>query len=80
MEFSRTKIIYWTKRLGPIALGAFGGFLYYTYIGCNSNSCAITSDPYISTVYGAVMGSVFTQWGNKKNKKSEENEEGKIEG
>lgn len=73
MEFSGTKIIHWTKKLGPVALGALGGFLYYTYIGCNSNSCAITSDPYISTIYGAVVGSVFTQWGTKKKKVTEEN-------
>ena len=73
MEFSWTKIIHWTKKLGPVALGALGGFLYYTYIGCNSNSCAITSDPYISTIYGAVVGSVFTQWGTKKKKVTQEN-------
>jgi hypothetical protein len=73
MELSRIKITFWLKRTGPIALGAFGGFLYYTYVGCNSNSCAITGDPYISTIYGAVVGSVFTKWGNNKNKNTEGN-------
>lgn len=74
-------MIIWMKRIGPIVLGAFGGFLYYSYIGCNTNTCAITSDPYISTAYGAVMGSLFSQWGNKKDKKSEsvDDSEGRIE-
>lgn len=37
-------------------LGAVGGYLYYRFVGCASGSCAITSNPYISTVYGAVIG------------------------
>jgi hypothetical protein len=45
----------------PVALGAVGGFLYYNFIGCNG-SCAITSSPVNSTVYGAVIGLVLTDW------------------
>ena len=44
----------WT--LTGVALGALGGFLYYTYVGCISGTCAITSNPVNSTLYGAVMG------------------------
>ena len=36
--------------------GGAGGYLYYYYIGCASGACAITSDPYVSTIYGAVLG------------------------
>ena len=36
--------------------GAVGGYLYYRFVGCATGTCAITSNPYISTVYGAVMG------------------------
>jgi len=32
------------------------GFAYYRFIGCASGTCPITSNPYISTIYGAVMG------------------------
>ncbi len=45
-----------THTLVAIALGAVGGFLYQRFIGCRSGACAITSNPYISTVYGALMG------------------------
>ncbi|MDP2176162.1 MAG: DUF6132 family protein [Bacteroidota bacterium] len=42
-----------------IVLGAIGGYLYYHYIGCSSGSCAITSKPLNSTIYGALMGGLF---------------------
>ena len=32
------------------------GFLYYIFIGCKSGFCAITSNPYITTGYGALIG------------------------
>jgi hypothetical protein len=45
----------------PVALGALGGFLYYTFIGCNG-SCAITGSPVNSTLYGSLMGLILTDW------------------
>ncbi|MBK8244863.1 MAG: hypothetical protein IPK88_15670 [Saprospiraceae bacterium] len=42
-----------------ICCGAVVGFLYYYYIGCVSGTCAITSKPLNSSIYGAVMGGLF---------------------
>lgn len=39
--------------------GAVGGYLYYYYVGCASGSCAITSSPVNSTLYGAMMGGLL---------------------
>jgi hypothetical protein len=39
-----------------VMLGALGGYLYYFFIGCSSGSCAITSNPINSILYGGVMG------------------------
>jgi hypothetical protein len=50
-----------TKLVLPIMLGAVGGFLYYNFIGCNG-SCAITSSPVNSTLYGAFVGLILTDW------------------
>jgi hypothetical protein len=43
-----------------IALGAAGGYAYYRFIGCSSGVCPITSNPYVSTVYGAIIGALLS--------------------
>jgi hypothetical protein len=52
-----SKIHYFTLFGG--LLGATAGYLYYRFVGCASGTCAITSSPTISTLYGAVMGGLF---------------------
>lgn len=42
-----------------IIIGALGGYLYYYFIGCASGTCAITSKPINSTLYGAMMGGLL---------------------
>ncbi|MFO0726244.1 MAG: DUF6132 family protein [Myxococcota bacterium] len=37
-------------------VGAGAGLGYQHFIGCRSGTCPITSNPYVSTLYGAVMG------------------------
>jgi hypothetical protein len=54
--------------LAGIIIGAVAGYLYYHFIGCASGSCAITSRPLNSTLYGALMGAVL--FGNFKNEKT----------
>jgi hypothetical protein len=41
-----------------IVIGAAIGFGYYKLVGCSSGACPITSNPYISIVWGAVMGAL----------------------
>lgn len=36
--------------------GALVGFGYHRLVGCRSGTCAITANPYISTLYGAAIG------------------------
>jgi hypothetical protein len=41
-------------------LGAAAGFGYYWFIGCQTGTCPITGNPYVSTAYGALIGLVLT--------------------
>jgi len=52
-----------------IVVGAIGGYIYYAKIGCSNGSCAISSNPYISTLWGAVMGYLLGDMFNPKPKK-----------
>lgn len=36
-------------------IGAGAGYAYYHYIGCVSGTCPIQTNPYLSTLFGAVM-------------------------
>ena len=36
--------------------GAAVGFGYHKIVGCRSGACPITANPYISTLYGALVG------------------------
>jgi hypothetical protein len=53
-------------KIAGIALGGTGGFAYYHYVGCASGTCPITSNPYISVAYGALMGYLLLDMFKKK--------------
>ena len=52
-----------------VILGAISGYLYYHFVGCNSGTCAITSKPLNSTLYGALMGGLLLNIFKKENKR-----------
>ena len=54
-----------------IFFGAFAGYLYYHFIGCASGTCAITSQPANSSVYGAMMGGIVFNMFQKEKPKSQ---------
>lgn len=41
-------------------IGALAGFLYWKYVGCLTGTCAITSNPFRSTIYFAALGALIT--------------------
>jgi len=56
-----------------VVFGAVGGYLYYHFVGCASGTCAITSKPVNSTLYGALMGGLLLNiFQQPKNKKTEQ--------
>lgn len=55
--------------IGIIA-GAIAGYLYYYFVGCSRGSCAITSKPINSTLYGALLGGLLLNILKKDKEKS----------
>lgn len=54
------------KNILGILLGGVGGFLYYHFVGCTSGTCPITSNPYMSILFGGIMGYLFVDMFKKK--------------
>jgi hypothetical protein len=46
----------WAGRAVPVLIGGAGGFLYYKFVGCKTGACPLTGNPWISTLYGALIG------------------------
>ncbi len=44
--------------LGILAGGGLG-FGYYKFVGCSTGTCPLTSNPLISTIYGAILGGLL---------------------
>lgn len=38
-----------------VAGGGALGFAYHKLVGCRSGACLLTSNPWVATLYGAVM-------------------------
>jgi len=54
-----------------IVLGGIMGYAYYYFVGCASGTCAITSNPINSSLYGMVMGYlVLSSFQKNKNNKN----------
>jgi len=49
-----------------VLLGCIGGYLYYYFVGCADGTCAITSSPVNSTLYGGLMGGLLFDMFNRK--------------
>ena len=46
----------------PAAVGLVGGvagYLIYRFIGCQAGACPITSSPYLSVLFGALIGALL---------------------
>jgi hypothetical protein len=46
---------HWRTALG-LALGGAGGAAYSLTIGCTTGGCALTSNPVVAAVFGALVG------------------------
>jgi glycopeptide antibiotics resistance protein len=64
------------KLIRPVILtltGALAGYLYFYFVGCAAGTCPISSNPVISTIYGAVLGFLISNIFTSSKSKSREN-------
>ncbi len=54
-----------------LVIGAIGGYIYYSQVGCVSGTCAITSNPWMSTAWGGAFGYLVFGMFDKKRTKEE---------
>jgi len=75
MQNLKSKILS-KKFLIPFAgtiTGIAGGFMYYHFIGCQNGTCAITSNPWLSMLWGAAVGYLIADMFTGKRKSKPEN-------
>ncbi|HEX9657850.1 MAG TPA: DUF6132 family protein [Bacteroidota bacterium] len=42
--------------VSSVLAGGGLGYLYYRFVGCKTGTCPITRNPWISTIYGMLIG------------------------
>jgi hypothetical protein len=69
MEINKVKIdkSFFVKRFLPVIAGSILGYAYFYFVGCRTGTCPISSNPFVSTIYGAVLGAIVSFPSNKKN-------------
>jgi hypothetical protein len=70
-EKSSNNSISFYKRIPLISVigtvvGIIGGYIYYKEVGCVSGTCAITSNPYMSMIWGGALGYLLFDMFRKK--------------
>lgn len=65
----KNKLIRYKLELTGAIIGCIVGYFYWKFVGCASGTCAITSSPVNSSIYGALMGALVLGLFKKQNKK-----------
>lgn len=73
----KLRLLRWS--ITGIVLGAIGGYVYYSQVGCSSGACTITSNPWLTVIWvgllGYLIGNTFDT-NKKKYKQKNEKEHG----
>lgn len=58
VKFYKKRLLYFFTffSMAGLVAGAIGGYIYYLTVGCSTGSCAISSSPWLSTLWGGAIG------------------------
>jgi hypothetical protein len=62
------------KNIIGMLAGIIAGYVYYIKVGCNSGSCPITSNPWMSMLWGLMMGYLLGDMFNQEMPKKKKEE------
>ncbi|HPG34101.1 MAG: hypothetical protein M9948_11390 [Lentimicrobium sp.] len=60
------------KNIAALIIGAIAGYIYYVNVGCSTGGCAITSNPYMTVLWGGLLGYLFADIFKIKDKTTEQ--------
>ena len=41
-----------------VVVGGVLGFAFYKFVGCSTGTCPLTSNPFLSSIYGSIVGAL----------------------
>ncbi len=44
-----------------VLVGAALGYAWHRVVGCSTGACPLTANPWTATLYGAVLGALFSR-------------------
>jgi hypothetical protein len=69
--YQKVKSFFSLQAIIGIVVGILGGYLYYAKVGCTSGSCPITSNPWMSMLWGGIIGYLLGDMFTKKKQNKE---------
>jgi hypothetical protein len=58
----KSLLMNYRKIVVAAVVGAIAGYAYFSLVGCSGGACLISSNSYISSSYGALLGVVAVGW------------------
>lgn len=69
--YQKLRKFFSTQAIIGIVIGIIAGYLYYLKVGCTSGTCPITSSPWMSMLWGSVIGYLLGDMFTKKKPKED---------
>ncbi len=69
--YKKIKNFFSVQAIIGIVIGIIAGYLYYLKVGCTSGTCPITSSPWMSMLWGSVIGYLLGDIFSKKKPKED---------